>query len=70
MTKYIIHVISAAYNSSEIIVARGEESTAQAQRTGKELVEQLKTAGAGIGGKIVAARTLLSRDIILTTDEE
>jgi hypothetical protein len=37
---------------------------------GKELVEQLNSAGAGIGSQIVAARGLPSGDIVLTTDEE
>ena len=59
-----------ARHKREIIVTRGEESTAQAQRTGKELVEQLKIVGAGIGGEIVAARTLPSRDIVFITDKE
>ena len=46
------------------------ETIEQAQRIGKELVEQLNSARAGIGGQVVAARRLPSRDIVLTTDEE
>ena len=51
-------------------MTRGEELTAQAQYIGKELVEQLKIVGIGIGGEIVAARMLPSRDIVLITDKE
>ena len=59
-----------ARHKREIIATRGVETAEQAQRTGKELVEQLNSAGADIGGQIVAARSLPSRDIVLTTNEE
>jgi hypothetical protein len=59
-----------ARHKREIIATRGAETTEQAQRTGKELVEQLNSAGTDIGGQIVAARRLPSGDIVLTTDEE
>lgn len=59
-----------ARHKREIIITRGEETVEQAQRSGKELVEQVNSAGAGIGGQIVAARGLPSGDMILTTDEE
>jgi hypothetical protein len=59
-----------ARHMREIIATRGVETAEQAQRTGNELVEQLNSAGADIGGQIVAARRLPSEDIVLTTDEE
>jgi hypothetical protein len=59
-----------ARHKREIIATRGVETAEQAQRTGKELVEQLNSAGADIGGQVVAARRLPSGDIVLTTDEE
>ena len=54
----------------EIIATRGVETIEQAQRIGKELVEQLNSARADIGGQVVAAQRLLSGDIVLTIDEE
>jgi hypothetical protein len=59
-----------ARHKREIIITQGVETVEQAQRTGKELVEQLNSVGAGIGGQIVAAQGLPSGDIVLTTDEE
>jgi hypothetical protein len=47
---------------------RGEETAAQAQRTGKELAEQLN--GTGMPGQVVAVRKLPSGDSLLTMDEE
>jgi hypothetical protein len=52
----------------EIIVTRGKETLEKAQRTGKEVIEQLNSVG--IGGQIVAARRLPSGDMVLTTDDE
>ena len=59
-----------AWHKREIIATRGVETAEQAQRIGKELVEQLNSARADIGGQVVAAWRLPSGDIVLTTDEE
>ena len=47
---------------------RGEETASQAQRTGKELAEQLNSTG--MLGQVVAIRRLPSGDSLLTMDEE
>jgi hypothetical protein len=57
-----------ARHKREIIVARGGETLEQAQRTRKEVVDQLNSAS--MDGQVVAARNLPNGDIVLTTDEE
>lgn len=57
-------------HNREIVVVRGAESTQQAQRTGKELVEQLNKEKEGQEGHVIAIRKLQSGDIVITMDDE
>jgi hypothetical protein len=57
-----------ARHKREITIARGEETPAQAQRTGKELTEQLNSSG--MLGQVVAVRKLPSGDSLITLDTE
>jgi hypothetical protein len=52
----------------EIIIVRGDETTAQKNRSYKELVEQLSSWG--IAGAAVAIRKLPSGDMIMTMEDE
>jgi hypothetical protein len=57
-----------ARHKREIILVRGTETTAQKNRTYKELLEQINKSG--IAGVAVAIRKLPSRDMVLTMEDE
>ena len=57
-----------ARHKREIIVTRGTETTAQKNRTYKELIEQLNAVG--IAGKAAAVRQLPSKDLVITMEDK